>query len=675
MVDFHCAPFAHLIDRMRLEFVRQQSIFDLPSSKWYAPALDDNAVDLSVDFHGRRAANPVGPAAGPHTQMAQNLVLCWLAGSRIIELKTVQVNDRLTIPRPCIDVANVGYNIEWSQELRIEESLDQYVQGAMLIHMLRQAPEVFGGIFTGHDLGSHDWEVIFDMSVGYDLAGIRSKPVVRFLEGLKDASASVERLRAALPARLGKLRDLDYPTCLSRSVTLSTFHGCPADEIERICEFLLLEIGVNVIVKMNPPMLGKEKLEHLLHDVLGYEELEVPESAYAEGLQFDESIEVCRRLASVAAGCGRSLGAKFCNTLEVVNHREVFPAEAATMYLSGPPLHVLTMSLVDDFRQAIGPEMPISFSAGVDRRNFAEVVACGFVPVTTCTDLLRPGGYGRLPAYLRQLESAMKRLGAGRIEEYLLDARGQRQRAGGDAKQAGLLNTSLIAAEARANERYRAARNRSGPKKIESHLTVFDCLSCDKCVPVCPNDANFVYEVEPIDITYRNLIVEPDGSVAEVAEAQRLTVEQAHQIANFADFCNHCGHCDTFCPEYDGPYIEKPSFFGSLESFEAAAPHDGFVLTEDTGGLTLRGRVRGAAYRLVEMPGGGHRFADGLVELILGASTPPALAAGATPPGQPHRVDIGLYHMLIVLLRGITSESRVHQVNSPFLAEPTPPVM
>ena len=76
-----------------------------------------------MTFHGRPAANPVGPAAGPQDQMAQNMVLAWLAGSRILELKTVQINDRLAIPRPCIDATTVGYNVEWSQELRLAESL------------------------------------------------------------------------------------------------------------------------------------------------------------------------------------------------------------------------------------------------------------------------------------------------------------------------------------------------------------------------------------------------------------------------------------------------------------------------------------------------------------------------------------------------------------------------
>ena len=81
----------------------------------------------------------LGPAAGPHTQLAQNLALCWLAGSRILELKTVQANDALTLSRPCIDMATLGYNTEWSQELRLADSLREYVKASMLIELLDAA--------------------------------------------------------------------------------------------------------------------------------------------------------------------------------------------------------------------------------------------------------------------------------------------------------------------------------------------------------------------------------------------------------------------------------------------------------------------------------------------------------------------------------------------------------
>ena len=154
MVELYGRPFVELIDRMRLEFARQEAIFDLPARRWWLPTAR-RGPDLSVRFHDRVAGTPVGPASGPQSQMAQNIVLSWLAGSRIMELKTVQVNDALTIGRPCIDAANLGYNIEWSQELAVADSLDQYVQGAMLVHMLRTAPEVFGRPFGEVDFSGN----------------------------------------------------------------------------------------------------------------------------------------------------------------------------------------------------------------------------------------------------------------------------------------------------------------------------------------------------------------------------------------------------------------------------------------------------------------------------------------------------------------------------------------
>src|SRR5436190_15830374 len=163
MVDLFCTPFVDLIQRMRLEFRNQRSIFDLPARKWHLPPAEPTSPDLSVRFHDRVAGNASGPASGPQTQMAQNLVLSWLAGGRIMELKTVQVNDELKISRPCIDAANIGYNVEWSQELRVPDSLEQYVAGAMLIHMLRNASDVFGNPFGEVSMTGTIGEPIYDM--------------------------------------------------------------------------------------------------------------------------------------------------------------------------------------------------------------------------------------------------------------------------------------------------------------------------------------------------------------------------------------------------------------------------------------------------------------------------------------------------------------------------------
>ncbi|HXE72795.1 MAG TPA: glutamate synthase, partial [Candidatus Nitrosotenuis sp.] len=263
MAELRPYPFGALIRRAFRELEERDSIFDLPRRKFHTPPPD---LDLSVRFHGLPASTPLGPAAGPHSQMAQNIVLGWLAGCRIIELKTVQVRDDLEIPRPCIDMQTVGYNVEWSQELKLEESLEEYVKAAMLIEILKAS-----------GLGGGD--VVYDMSVGYDLEGIRSQRVQAFMRGMRQARPLVERLRAQIPAEHSRFRDLDFPTCISRSVTLSTFHGCPPHEIEKIAEFLL-EQGLACVVKLNPLLLGREQLESLLQTHLGYSELRVPEEAY-----------------------------------------------------------------------------------------------------------------------------------------------------------------------------------------------------------------------------------------------------------------------------------------------------------------------------------------------------------------------------------------------------------
>ena len=225
-------PLAMLARRMLREIDTRQAIFDLPARKF---VLGSEQLDLSVRVHGQVAATPWGPAAGPHTQMAQNIVLSWLAGGRVMELKTVQLQDRLTIPRPCIVMQTVGYNVEWSQELTLEQSLEEYVKAAMLIRILLAS----GKLPMAPGFG----RTVFDMSGGYDLAGIRHPRMKAFLDGMTDASTVVERLRRQLPAELGPLRDLDFSTRISDTLTLSTFHGCPPQEIEAMTQHLMQHIN------------------------------------------------------------------------------------------------------------------------------------------------------------------------------------------------------------------------------------------------------------------------------------------------------------------------------------------------------------------------------------------------------------------------------------------------
>jgi putative selenate reductase len=685
------APFANLLRRMLREFEAEGKVFDLPARKFWHGSPD---LDTSATFHGRRAASPLGPAAGPHGQMAQNIVLAWLAGSRILELKTVQQNDRLTIPRPCIDAQSVCYNVEWSQELRLAESLREYVKGSMLLDILREIN------LLGRPGDPDKDQTLFDMSVGYDLAGIGSPAVRSWIGSMKDASAIVEQLRQEIPDDLRRFRDLDFTTSLSDQITLSTFHGCPASEIEGIARFLMTEMGIQVTVKLNPTLLGRETVEGLLHDLLGYNEIETRPEDFEKDLQWAQALEIVDRLTELGHSLGRGCGVKLSNTLVVRNHRSVFPASEGVMYLSGQPLHVLTLNLLGRFRQ-VRPEVPISFSAGVDNRNFADCVALGLVPVTTCTDLLRPGGYGRLPKYLENLEQRMRSLSVRNLGDYVVKACGRGEQAirsvappgslqaallaslGSDrvdlrsplaeagqedlyqrlVQQAAVLNTPLVVEKATADPRYRAEQNRAVPRRIGSRLWLFDCINCDKCVPDCPNDANFVYETGPLALDYRNYRV--GGGKVEEVEGGRFEVGKVHQIANFQDFCNECGNCDTFCPEDGGPYLEKPRFFGSLDAWKEIAQRDGFYCRRQDDVDAVWGRIGGREYHLeVDRARDRGLFTDGVVKLELRHSERRVLLATARAgAADGHSLDFAAYLNLALVVDGVLDRRKANPVN------------
>lgn len=565
-------PLAALARRMFRELEQREAVFDLPTHRF---VLGDARHDTSVRFHGLAAATPFGPAAGPNTQMAQNLVLSWLAGGRVLELKTVQVNDRLEIPRPCIDVQTVGYNVEWSQELSLEESLEEYVKGAMLIRLL----EASGRLPFAPGMSA----TVFDMSVGYDLAGIRSPRVLAFLRGLMDATPTIERLRRELPAELGPLRDVDFAPRVSRSLTLSTFHGCPPGEIEAIAAYLMRELGLSCVVKLNPTLLGPAEVRGLLHDRLGYTDIAVPDDAFTKDATWDQAAAFLDRLSALATSLGVGFGVKLTNTLIVENHRTVFPPGERVMYLSGPPLHVLAMYLVRHVRRAFGDRLPISFSAGIERANFPDAVALDLVPVTACTDLLKTGGYGRAAGYFEELRRRMDAVGAATVDEFIVASEAGsrepsavgRQPSAVSVAAAKVRNTERYVERLAADPRYAAPRNLKAPRKIGRTLRLFDCLTCDKCIPVCPNDANFTYVLPP---------------------SASLPVTEPRQIANFADFCNDCGNCDTFCPEDGGPYRLKPRIFVSRERWLRDAPRDAILVERDA----ITGRFAGTVVRVAE---------------------------------------------------------------------------
>ena len=610
-------PFAALIERMFSELESADSIFDLPSKSFF---LGREGRDYSVPFHG---------AAG-FAFLDLRLVLSWLCGCRILELKTVQILDELEIPRPCIDMETIGYNVEWSQELKLEQSLHEYVKGAMLIEILKAS----GKLKMAPGFG----EVIYDMSVGYDLKGIQTERVQDYIRGMKDASAVVEHYRKQIPDRFSQFRDLDFPTNLSNSLTLSTFHGCPPDEIERIIDFLLNEHSLNCIIKLNPTLLGEERVRELLQGVMGYEAVNVPSKAFQTDTSWDQAQGFVQRLGVTADQLGLGFGVKFSNTLIVENHRSFFPESEKEMYLSGPPLHVLATNLVDTYFRELDSRMD---RLGVNNIPDYIIKAYGNAEqaLSECGKDVEDS----------KIDSCRKALEEGTS---LLEAAGE-DLYGRWLSQCKLLNTQTYAENATLDQRYALVKNSKPPTKVGSMLELFDCLTCDKCIPVCPNDANFMLSIPPEQVPVKTLTFE-DGNWL-VEESGKLVLEKKHQIANFADFCNECGNCDIFCPEDGGPYVLKPRFFGSRESFLEFSNHDGFFIERNNGGDTVLARFSQDEYESTLM-NGEVQFSGPGFNIRFSADDPEKTVSGEAKTS----VDLTRYEIMEKIRWGILESGHVN---------------
>jgi putative selenate reductase len=195
--------------------------------------------------------------------------------------------------------------------------------------------------------------------------------------------------------------------------------------------------------------------------------------------------------------------------------------------------------------------------------------------------------------------------------------------------------------------------NAKPPKKIDSHLTLFDCITCNKCLPVCPNAANFSIPTGQVEIPTQNFRYSEEGDFLPV-EAADFVLEQKFQIANLADFCNECGDCDTYCPEYGGPFIEKPRFFFSEESYQQFKNYDGFYFPDPH---CLQGRINQKEYLLAFNPDNNvYLWKDGGVEFLLNAENRLVSGINYVELKEGDEIDMRSYHIMRTLLDGILND-------------------
>lgn len=383
-----------LLDWTMREFKKSGNIFGI---RKFFKANSQKKISLFNEY----METPIGPAAGPHTQLAQNIIAAYLSGARFFELKTVQIIDGedLSVAKPCIEARDEAYNCEWSTELRVPQAYEEYVKAWFVLKLLSRE----------FNLGDPNG-FIFNMSVGYDLEGIKSEKIQNYINFMQDASQTPiweECMQAALQ-HLGQFTQIDeaYLAAISpevsRSITLSTLHGCPPDEIERISTYLLEEKELHTFIKCNPTLLGYEYARKTM-DELGFDYVEFDDHHFLEDLQFEDAVPMLQRLQKLADKKQRNFGVKITNTFPVDVKQNELPSEE--MYMSGRSLYPLSIAVAKKLSDAFSGQLQISYSGGSDIFNVKELFEAGIWPITFATTLLKPGGYQRLNQIANVIET------------------------------------------------------------------------------------------------------------------------------------------------------------------------------------------------------------------------------------------------------------------------------
>lgn len=377
-------PFGNLMNWILQEKESRNTVFGI--RKFY-----QSDPKKTLRIFGEKIETPFGPAAGPHTQLAQNIIAAYLTGCRFFELKTVQILDGEDLPvnKPCILADDECYNCEWSTELYVPQAYAEYVKAWVALKAL----------VCEWGLGAADG-FVFNISVGYDLAGIKSEKVDKYLNDMieaKDHPVFQECIRWLKENRHRFTRlteeEIDrIPSDICKSATVSTLHGCPPQEIESIASYLIKEKGLHTFVKCNPTLLGYDEARQIM-DSMGYEYVMFGDFHFKDDLQFEDAVPMLKRLHALAEERGLEFGVKITNTFPVDVTRNELPSEE--MYMSGKSLCALSLSVAYKLSRAFEGKLRISYSGGADALNIDRIYRLGIWPITVATTLLKPGGYNR----------------------------------------------------------------------------------------------------------------------------------------------------------------------------------------------------------------------------------------------------------------------------------------
>ena len=444
----------HLMHWIMSEYEQKKSIFGIEKI-----VKHENGQALPI--YEEKIESPFGPAAGPNSQLAQNIVAAYVAGSRFFELKTVQVMDgadlAACISRPCIIAGDECYNCEWSTELYVPQAFAEYVKAWVACKLIAKE----------YNLGDPD-AFVFNMSVGYDLEGIKSPKVDKYINDMieaKDTEVFKECINWALE-HVNEFKNVDeeyirsISSNVSNSITESTLHGCPPAEIERIATYLITEKHLNTFIKCNPTLLGYEYARKRL-DGLGFDYIAFDDHHFLEDLQWADAVPMLHRLYDLCQEKGLEFGVKITNTFPVDVTRNELPSNE--MYMAGRALFPLSIHVARLLTDEFHGKLRISYSGGATIENIKELFDAGIWPITMATNILKPGGYQRM----------------SQIADELMEC--------GSERFSGVNVAALAAIDdgVEAKAMYRKPVKPLPERHVDKKLPLFDCFNAP-CRSGCP---------------------------------------------------------------------------------------------------------------------------------------------------------------------------------------------
>ncbi len=338
-------PMTRMVEHIARELEMTSTVFSVP------PGYRGTGAEVKLPFG--QLDLTLGTAPGPHGLLAQNLVCAYVAGARFLSLAPVGA----AAPEMTVGSDGLCRRRERSGALSLRQTTAEAVKGSVLIQLLCR------------EQGLDSRGAVFSMALPGDKAYLERKDVQEYLDTMADASRA-EVWKDSVTAAKGlagrfnnlhrsELDDLDPHISNVARVTLP-----PSGALDGV--ELLTGRGVHVFVRF---------------DLSAGEDPQLP--ALLTSLQ---------ALAKAAEAKGVFVG------VEVSGSKNVGDGEA----LSGPAMAPATLRLAAKIA-ALCPGLPMSYAGGADQLNVARIAAQGFLTVSVCTTLLKPGGYLRLRQMARTL--------------------------------------------------------------------------------------------------------------------------------------------------------------------------------------------------------------------------------------------------------------------------------